>query len=89
MSSRPTTPWRALCLLPLLTACASAPPVVLTKIQEVPQQVPLALLSCAPEPAVPAGSMQSDVAGYLLDALDAGDDCRAKLGAVRALVTPP
>lgn len=48
------------------------------------------LLHCMPEPApLPAGARQRDVAPYVLDALAAGQDCRRKLGTVRAQLDTP
>lgn len=64
------------------------------EIKEVPQPLPPALLDCAPEPARPTGELPggrlSDVQVSLLfaDVLEAGRDCRGKLGQVRALVKP-
>jgi len=49
--------------------------------------VPAQLLSCAPTPAVPVETAtQRDFALYVLDLEAAGQDCRAKLGAVRGVV---
>jgi len=64
----------------LLAGCAAAPPV--TRIVTVRQHVPPALLSCAVDPPVPAGRMQSDAANYIVELWAAGGDCRAHLGAV-------
>ncbi len=49
---------------------------------------PAELLDCAAEPSAPAaGATQRAVARYLLEIASAGDDCRAKLEAVRAFVS--
>lgn len=45
------------------------------------------LLTCTPQP-VPVIATDTDLAYYLLDLANAGEDCRGKLGAVRGLVTP-
>ena len=74
-------------LAAFLTACASEPPLV-TKLERVAQPIPPELLVCAPEPVPPAGNLESDAGAFLVDALDAGADCRSKLAEVRALVTP-
>lgn len=61
----------------------------MTKIERVRQEVPPQLLTCAPEPAVPASDMEDVVALWTVDVLDAGADCRSKLDQVRKLVTAP
>lgn len=61
----------------------------MTKIERVRQEIPPELLMCAVEPAAPAGNLESDVALWAVDVLDAGADCRSKLDQVRALVTAP
>jgi hypothetical protein len=49
--------------------------------------VPAALLTCRPSPAVPQPVESQKIVGlYLLDLFEAGEDCRAKLDAVRGLV---
>lgn len=67
----------------LLASCASAPP---SKIVDRTLPLPAALLTCAPEPAVPGPDADDRAAALFLIALaDAGADCRGKLGEVRAL----
>lgn len=44
------------------------------------------LMTCAAAPAVPDTKEQGPVAEYLADLWDAGEDCRAKLKAVRQWV---
>ena len=78
--------FRAAILLPL-AACSSTPEprvVVETRIER--QQIPADLLTCLPAPAVPVAESQRDVARYLVDLAEAGEDCRAKLAGVRGLV---
>lgn len=44
---------------------------------------PRPLLTCAADPVVPITNDQGVLAGYLADLWAAGEDCRAKLAAVR------
>ena len=67
-----------LVLLPLLFCVSCAKDVV---VQRVP--VPDRLLSCAAEPAPPAEDTDKAVAGYIVDLIGAGADCRSKLQSVR------
>lgn len=70
-----------LCCLALLTGCGRTT-VTLIKIDRLTP--PDALLTCADQPEPPAGTLtQAGVAGYIVSALDAGEDCRQKLGAVK------
>lgn len=50
-------------------------------VQRVP--VPERLLSCKAEPAPPAADTDKAVAGYLVDLIEAGADCRSKVAAVK------
>ncbi len=59
----------------LLTGCAQ-PKVV----------VPASLLECQPQPALELTMDDHAVARWMLDTVDAGEDCRAKLRLVRGLV---
>ncbi len=63
-----------------LLGCAKAP---IVSVQAAP--IPGQLLECKPEPMPPATGSQRQVASYVLDLADAGDDCRQKLGAVKAI----
>lgn len=47
---------------------------------------PAELLDCAAEPPIPALALDIEETDYLAAALDAGDDCRAKLARVKAFV---
>ncbi|WP_430437930.1 hypothetical protein [Oceanibaculum nanhaiense] len=58
----------------------------MTRVEYVRQQVPAALLTCAPDPAVPDAEMQGDAALYMTKLWEAGADCRGKLDQVRGLV---
>lgn len=74
-------------LLPLLlAACGETKllPSLVTQRLEVPES----LLTCAPPPAPRPVSTQADVALLLLDLAEAGEDCRAKLAAVKDVVAP-
>ena len=92
MRRRLTTPLWLLFSAALLTACAarSEPPRVVTKIETVKQRVPPQLLRCPPAP-IPAADLatQRQVARFVLDLHVAGDECRAKLEAVRQLIEEP
>ena len=50
--------------------------------------VPASLLQCQPQPALELTMDDHAVARWLLDTVDAGEDCRAKLRLVRGLVAP-
>lgn len=75
------------CLVPL-TACADKPPEIVTKVEYVRQEIPDALLTCPEGPPVPdpGTATQRSVAAFLVQAVHAGEDCRAKLEAIRRLV---
>jgi hypothetical protein len=66
----------ALCGL-LLTGCAPR------KVA-----VPASLLECQPQPALELTMDDHAVARWMLDTVDAGEDCRGKLRLVRGLVAP-
>ncbi len=66
----------------LLSACASSKPIDSVAALEVPR----GLLTCQPSPPVPEFKSQKDVAGYIVDLWEAGQDCRQKLGAIRSYV---
>ena len=50
--------------------------------------VPASLLECQPQPALELTMDDHAIARWLLDTVDAGEDCRAKLRLVRGLVAP-
>lgn len=50
---------------------------------------PVELLDCADQPEPGRIRSQRDVARYVLDLAEAGEDCRSRLGAVRAFVEAP
>lgn len=64
-----------------LLGCAKPAPVVTAQATPIPDQ----LLGCKPEPMPPATGSQRQVASYVLDLADAGEDCRQKLGAVKSI----
>jgi hypothetical protein len=79
---------RAAILCLLLAGCASPPPVV-TKMEYLRPDVPPALLTCAPEPAVPTSDMQSAAVQYMIRLNGAWQDCSDHLAAVgQALAAP-
>lgn len=69
----------------ILGGCAKPSPAIEVAGPTVPDQ----LLTCRDEPTPPATGTQRAVALYVIDLAEAGDDCRAKLGAVRSIVRPP
>ena len=71
----------SLCLASL-TACASPTPLTEIRVERV--EIPAPLLRCAEEPPVPSsGGTWAEFFGYVIDLRAAGEDCRAKLGAIR------
>lgn len=81
-----TALWPVFCAA-LLTACGTTPETRLVReVQIERQQVPAALLNCAPVPSVPDGGTQRDVARYVVDLWQAGEDCRGKVNALRGLI---
>ena len=83
---RRLVPWILLSCA-LLSGCASDPPPLVTEVKYLRQEVPKSLLDCSAQPAPPAITSQRDVALYMLDLAEAGEDCRGKLMAVRGMVT--
>lgn len=85
---RKTALWLAFSAM-ALGGCASSPPSAIpTVIRTPPPTIPPTLLRCAPEPMAPdpATSTQRDVAAFLFDLAEAGQDCRRKLGVTRRLL---
>ncbi len=69
----------------LLGACAApAPPPA--RIVTITPAVPDALLSCAAPPEVPVTTSQEVVARYIVSLWQAGQDCRAHVGAIRQVL---
>ena len=50
--------------------------------------VPASLLECQPQPALELTMDDHAIARWLLDTVEAGEDCRGKLRLVRGLVAP-
>jgi hypothetical protein len=75
-------------LLALLPGCADRvePHRVVVQRERVVQKVPARLLVCDAPPQLSDCKTQSCVALILADLKASGDDCRAKLDAVRGLV---
>lgn len=81
-------PLALICALPLM-ACADSPPVpppVQIRVERV--TVPAELLTCQAAPPVPDARDQAEVADYVVDLWAAGDDCRAKVRAIRQWAAP-
>ncbi len=74
-----TKPSRAAMLaLPFLACLTGCGQTHVEKIAPPPER-----LTCAAEPAPPAGNSDKEVAGFLVDVLAAGRDCRNALAWVR------
>ncbi|WP_425451908.1 Rz1-like lysis system protein LysC [Thalassospira indica] len=74
----------ALLFMPLLTACASSPPI--TQIKTVRTVVPAALTNCKERPRMPAPPVTDQKVGRLIvDLIDAHDDCFGKNQRIREL----
>jgi hypothetical protein len=76
--------WRRMLPVLLLSGCATAPPA--TRIVTITPQIPPSLLICAPAPAVPEATTQSQVADYIVALWQAGQDCRAHVNAMRVVL---
>ena len=71
-----------------LTSCADRPSP-LTELRLVPQEIPAVLLSCAEEPEAPKpGATWQEFFGWIVDVRAAGNDCRARVEAIRELQKP-
>lgn len=71
----------------MLCGCSNNTPSA-PELRLVRADVPASLLTCKVSPAVPVEPVNDpQVAGYILDLWDAGDDCRQRLAEVRQLVT--
>lgn len=68
----------ALAPLPALCLASCGKDVV---VERVP--VPERFLTCAAEPAPPAEDTDKAVAGFIVDLIEAGADCRSKVQAIR------
>lgn len=79
---RPPPAWRALPFALALTACVQPAPT--------PAALSLApsLLTCRDEPMVPDMQNDADFMGYVIDVIEAGEDCRGRLARVREVAGP-
>ena len=71
-------PMLALALLPALCLPSCGKEIV---VERVP--VPERFLTCAAEPAPPAEDTDKAVAGFIVDLIESGADCRSKVAAVK------
>lgn len=71
---RPALP--ALLCVSALSACAPAAP-------QPPLSLAPSLLTCRPEPPVPELNEDADLMRYVLDLIEAGEDCRERLARLR------
>ena len=80
------------CSLLFLTACAATSelsPRVVTEVKVERVQLPAALRACDGAPSVPQPPVtQRVLAGYVVDLVATGDDCRNKLNQINALYGP-
>jgi hypothetical protein len=72
----------------MLAGCArptsSAPSLTREAIEIARPRLPAQMLTCTAEPRSPGGrATDAQAARYVLDVVDAGRDCRRKLGAVK------
>ncbi len=65
-----------------LSACAPA------ALPPPPLSLAPSLLTCRPEPAVPELREDADLMRYVLDLVEAGEDCRERLARVREVIGP-
>ena len=72
--------WPALSLSVALSGCALPDPPA--------RLVPATLMVCRPEPAVPDLTEDAVVMLYIVDLVEAGEDCRSRLARVREIVGP-
>ena len=72
---------RAMMLAPLWLACLSACGGKEVHVERITP--PKERLTCAAEPAPPAGNGDKEVAQFLVDVLSAGRDCRNALAWIR------
>jgi hypothetical protein len=68
----------------LVAGCGTAPPA--TRIVTITPEIPPGLLNCAAAPDVPEATTQGQVADYIVALWQAGQDCRAHVNAMRAVL---
>lgn len=69
-----------LLLLPLLTGCATEPPII--QVQTVLLAPPPEMMMCRDEPPVPGDVTSVEIAEYVLDLVDAGQNCRDAIASI-------
>lgn len=73
----------ALAAAAALSGCQTAETRFVDRVVEVRPTVAPSLLRCKPEPdPLPKTARQRDIAPYVIDLVEAGADCRRKLGTV-------
>lgn len=78
-----------LMLTGFLGGCQTVETRFVDRVVEVRPTVAPSLLHCRPEPEpLPATARQHDIAPYVLDLVEAGADCRRKLGTVASRLEP-
>lgn len=68
-------------LAPPLALCLTGCGKETVRVEYVP--VPAKWLTCAAEPAPPAGNTDKEVASFLIDLIQAGQSCRNNVAAIR------
>jgi len=61
-------------------------PIIIEKVVEKSPTISDEILNCKPLPTVPAVTMQSEVASYILELYESASDCFKNLEAVRAVL---
>jgi len=74
-----------LCSAMFLCGCAQEPRLLVESRLER-ATLPPSLLTCQDSPDPPQATTQRDVALFIIQLWEAGEDCRSKLAAVRAMV---
>lgn len=77
---------RALPLFAALVLSGCATSTVVRPDTPLADRIPSSLLSCADRPAAGSLDRQSDVARWVVELDQAGEDCRGKVAAVRQIV---
>ncbi len=86
MPQRPKTGALLLCSAMLLSGCAAPEPRLLVERRMERPRLPPTLLICQDSPDPPDALMQREVADFIVRLWEAGEDCRAKLAALRGLL---
>lgn len=58
----------------------------ITEVKYVEKHIDSSLLNCDPEPLAPLNITDKNVARWIIDLRDSGDDCRGKLNSIKKLI---